>query len=337
MNFPCAWHCQSVRFPSVPLSIPIPASCQLIVRPAGAHTRVLREGQDVVLEVPMPWLAGPREEVIVQGRGVTEGDGFYLVPAADGVAGVALAPAGMDPYTAARTLYAGVLARLGDLQLYRVWNYVPCINEEVNGLENYRAFNAGRHKAFIAAYGPEFARCLPAASALGTPGGCLALVFLAGPGPVQHVENPEQIPAFQYPAEYGPTPPSFARGTVVSAPSGAAWFLSGTASIKGHATCGGDFAAQAGLTFDNVRLMFQRMALPPDPAGPWKVFLRHRRDLPAAQAALSEAFPEAVPGAMFVEADICRSSLLLEVEATFHQPAFPTTHVPAESAPALHS
>ena len=319
------------------MSISIPAPCQLIVRPTGELTRVLREGQDVVLEVPMPWLAGPREEVIVRGSAAAIGDGFYFLPAADGLAGVAVAPAGMDPYTAARTLYAGVLARLGDQHLYRVWNYVPRINEIVDGLENYRAFNAGRHKAFIAAYGPEFARRLPAASALGTPGGCLALVFLAGPGPVQYVENPEQIPAFQYPAEYGPTPPSFARGTVVSVPARPAWFLSGTASIKGHASCGGGFAAQAGLTFDNVRLMFQRMALPPDPTGSWKIFLRHRQDLPAAQAALSEAFPEAVPGAMFLEADICRSSLLLEVEATFHQPGFPTTLVPVESAPALHS
>jgi chorismate lyase/3-hydroxybenzoate synthase len=151
------------------------------------------------------------------------------------------------------------------------------------------------------------------------------------------MENPEQIPAFQYPAEYGSTPPSFARGTVVSAPAGPAWFLSGTASIKGHATCGGDFATQASLTLDNVRLMFQRMALPPGLGGPWKIFLRHSSDLNAAQAALNEAFPDATTGAMFLEADICRSSLLLEMEATFHQPVLPSSPHPAEPANALKS
>jgi chorismate lyase / 3-hydroxybenzoate synthase len=282
----------------------------------------------------MPWLAGPQEEVIAAGEIVREETDFCLMRHAGGLAGVALAPAGMDPYAAARQLYRQVLSGLEGQQLYRVWNYVPHINAEAGGLENYRAFNAGRHKAFIAAYGPDFAGHLPAASALGTGGDRLAVCFLAGPGPAQHFENPEQVPAFRYPAEYGPTPPSFARGTVVSQGEGGSWFLSGTASIKGHATCGSDFAGQAQLTFDNVRLMFQRMDLPASASGPWKIFLRHRHDLPAAQAALAAEFPDAAPHAMFLEADICRASLLLEVEATYHQPSsvFPDASVLASAA-----
>lgn len=270
----------------------------------------------------MPWLAGPQEELIAAGEIIREEPDFLLLRHAGGLAGVALAPAGQDPYAAARQLYHQVLVGLVGQQLYRVWNYVPHINAEAGGLENYRAFNAGRHKAFIGAYGPDFAGHLPAASALGTGGDRLAVCFLAGPGPAQHFENPEQVPAFRYPAEYGPTPPSFARGTVVRQGEGGAWFLSGTASIKGHATCGSDFASQAQLTFDNVRLMFQRMNLPASASGPWKIFLRHRQDLPAAKAALAVEFPDAAPNAMFLEADICRASLLLEVEATYHQPSF---------------
>jgi chorismate lyase / 3-hydroxybenzoate synthase len=309
------------------LSISPPTSVQLIVRPATAQTRVLREGADVILEIPMPWLAGPRQEVIVRGHSVVKDGGLTLISYDGGVAGVAVAPAGQDPYAAARNLYAGLLARLKGQQLYRVWNYVPDINTEVNGLENYRAFNAGRHKAFIGAYGPEFSHRLPAASALGTAGGSLALSFLAGPAPARYVENPEQVPAFHYPAEYGSSPPSFARGTVVENAAGPAWFLSGTASIKGHATCGDDCTEQARLTFDNVRLMFQRMGVPAGVIGTWKVFLRHRQDLAAAQAALLEAFPEAAPSTMFLEGDICRRSLLLEVEAAFHSSPMATPTV----------
>ena len=122
---------------------------------------------------------------------------------------------------------------------------------------------------------------------------------------------------------------------MVSHADGQAWYLSGTASIKGHASLGTGFAEQAGLTFDNVRLMFERMNLPAPAIGSWKIFLRHRSDLAACQAALSEAFPEAQAGAMFLEADICRRSLLLEVEATFHQPAVPSMLARADNSNAL--
>lgn len=291
----------------------------MIFRPGARYTRVLREGQALILEVPMPWLAGPCEEILAHGTPVHEEDGFLITQEGDLVAGVALAPPGLDLREAARSLYARLLNRLGGQSLYRIWNYVPQINQDVHGQENYRAFNAGRHDAFLTGYGPDFAQRLPAASALGIQGDRLALCFLAGPAPARHFENPEQVPAFQYPAEYGPTPPSFARGTVVRHSCGQSWFLSGTASIKGHASLGNGFAGQARLTFDNVRLMFERMDLPQGTAGTWKIFLRNRQDLAAAQAAFAEAFPEAGE-AMFLEADICRSSLLLEVEATFQQP-----------------
>lgn len=283
----------------------------------------------------MPWLAGPRQEVIATGTGPRENDGLFLTNLPDGgLAGAAVAPADLDPHAAARYLYSRMLSSLSGNHLYRIWNYIPGINAEGDGLENYRAFNAGRQAAFITAHGPDFVPRLPAASALGTDGGRMALCFLAGPGRTRHMENPEQVPAFEYPAEYGPTPPSFARGTTVGDGENRSYYLSGTASIKGHATLGEDFAQQAGLTFDNVRLMFARMGLPAGTPGAWKIFLRHRTDLPAAQAALAAAFPEALPDAMFLEADICRAALLLEVEATFQPPAAPSAD-DAAAAPAI--
>ena len=296
---------------------------------------MLREGNDVVLEVPMPWLAGSRQDVIAQGGTVRVSNEFFLAETGENLAGIALAPEGLNAHDAAKSLYAGILSRLHGRELYRVWNYVPQINSEVGGLENYRAFNTGRHEAFNDAFGPDFAHRLPAASALGIQGHQLALCFLAGPASARHFENPEQVPAFKYPAEYGPVPPSFARGTVVSHPGGQAWYLSGTASIKGHASLGTGFEEQARLTFDNVRLMFERMKLPAHAVGSWKIFLRHRTDLAVGKAAFADAFPEAQADAMFLEADICRRSLLLEAEATFQQPAFPVLRSRAEPSNAL--
>lgn len=309
-----------------PLSLPASHPCQLIVRPGARQTRVLMEPDSMILEIPMPWLAGPRQEIIATGSGLRASDGLFLTDLPDGgVAGAAVAPPDLDPHAAARFLYSRMLSSLSGNRLQRIWNYIPGINAEGNGLENYRAFNAGRQAAFITAHGPDFVPRLPAASALGTDGGRMAICFLAGPGRTRHMENPEQVPAFEYPSEYGPTPPSFARGTTVGEEPRQSYYLSGTASIKGHASLGADFAEQAGLTFDNVRLMFARMGLPPGTQGAWKIFLRHRADLPAAQAALAAAFPEALPDAMFLEADICRAALLLEVEATFHSsPATPS-------------
>lgn len=317
------------------LSSPAPDPAQLIFRPDATLTRVVHEGAHCVLEVPMPWLAGPRREILANGSPLPPQDGFSLMKLESGLAGVAVADPGLSAFEASLSLYGGLLNLLGDHQLCRVWNYVPQINQVEGGVENYRDFNRGRHEAFAAAFGPGFDGRLPAASALGTGGDRFALAFLAGSGPARHVENPEQVPAFQYPAEYGPTPPSFARGTAVASPGGSAWYLSGTASIKGHASCGSDLETQARLTFDNVRLMFQHLGVPDSAGGAWKIFLRHRSHLAAAQAAFLEAFPGAGPAAMFLKAEICRSALLLEVEATFRQPHPSPLPLDALGSPAL--
>ncbi len=299
-----------------PLVTPDPSPFQLIVRTGAAHTRVLTDANRVVLEVAMPLLAGPDFEVIASGANFSRQGRLHLLDRPGMIAGVGLADPDLPPQEAARSLYAGLLEKLDGHHLHRVWNYLPEINREVNGIENYQAFNTGRYEAFTGHFGPDFQQRLPAASAVGTRSGPLAVAFLAGTGPTRHYENPEQVPAVDYPPEYGQVPPAFARGTVVEGAAGTSWFLSGTASIKGHATLGSGIEEQARLTFDNVQIMFRRMGLPEEMAASWKIFLRHARDLPAARTAFERAFPSFAGEAMFVQADICRSGLLLEVEAT---------------------
>jgi hypothetical protein len=224
-----------------------------------------------------------------------------------------------SPEAAARSLYGDLLTGLGDYSLYRVWNFLPAINGSAGGLENYRAFNRGRWEAFAAHFGPgAMERHLPAASAVGTGGGVLGLLFLAGRDPVRHFENPQQVPAYRYPAEHGPRSPSFARGSVVTHPGGRrTGFLSGTSSILGHETVGADnLGLQVETTCNNVAEVLAAMGFAkPWGAAAWRVYLRSREDLPAVRNAFYRRFPEAAGCTQFVEADICRRSLRLEVEA----------------------
>ena len=304
-----------------PLVTHDPSPSQLIVRPGGsAQSRVVVEANRVVLEVAMPLLAGLEFEVIASGSEFSTHGRLHLLHGKGMIAGVGLADPDLPPQEAARSLYEELLGKLDGHHLHRVWNYLPEINREVNGIENYQAFNTGRYEAFTGHFGPDFQPRLPAASAVGTRSGPLAVVFLAGTGPTRHFENPEQVPAVDYPPEYGQVPPAFARGTVVDGAAGISWFLSGTASIKGHATLGSGIEEQARLTFDNVQIMFRRMGLPEQVAASWKIFLRHARDLAVARTAFETAFPSFAGEAMFVLADICRSGLLLEAEATCHAP-----------------
>jgi enamine deaminase RidA (YjgF/YER057c/UK114 family) len=205
--------------------------------------------------------------------------------------------------------------------LLRVWNYLPGINDEQDGVERYRLFNVGRARAFEERFGlSEVERHFAASSAVGSPGDCLITVFLASRSACQYIENPRQVAAFRYPASYGPKSPSFSRGTVAAEIVGGAFFLAGTASIVGHETWHRDsLEAQIEETLRNIEAVVlearSRSGLAiPQLAGfdAVKVYLRHAADLERARAAIERA-PFATP-ALYLEADICRGNLLVEIE-----------------------
>lgn len=295
---------------------------ELQVRP-GAENLRLDSSCDgrVTLNLPMPHLAGPATEWVGKAfEGRWKGE-IFLMNRGDGACyGIALGEPGEPPQAAAYRLYHSLLRQISGLHLHRVWNWVPAINAPgPDGEENYRAFNAGRHAAFTGHFGPlGLVPRLPAASALGIGGNRMALLFAAGNEEPEHFENPEQVPACEYPAEYGRLPPTFARGTRVSSPDGSRrWYLSGTASIKGHETLGESFGDQMSLTLDNVRLMRRHMGVPDNAGARWKVFLRRTEDLAQCRAAFAAAWPADTPATLYLLADICRSNLLVEVEGTF--------------------
>ncbi|WP_396329075.1 endoribonuclease L-PSP [Burkholderia anthina] len=262
--------------------------------------------------------------VVQEATGVTDAD-------RDG--GTPLERATHDAYHA----LFDVLDTLGIVHPLRIWNTVPAINAQQFGIERYRQFNIGRQRAFDACR-RALTGGVPAACALGSvvpvagdtpPAAPLAIHFIASRTPADPVENPRQISAYHYPAEYGPRAPTFARA--------AAWtdgdappllFVSGTASIVGHRTVHrGDVVAQTRETIANLAAVLEQAAR--QGHGPftladlsYRVYVRDAADA-AALAAIDRALREAAGldvRPLFVHADVCRDDLLVEIEASAGHP-----------------
>lgn len=201
---------------------------------------------------------------------------------------------------------------------------MPAINESSSaGLENYRHFCRGRSLAFEQHFGPGFNARLPAASAVGCAGDTLTVVFAASSHLPRHVENPLQVAAYDYPGEHGPRAPSFARATLVPGGAVATAFISGTAAIRGHATIApNNVRDQLACTLENLREISLACGLGRnldrggDSARHFKIYLRHETDLAFVTASLETNLLTDKDQVSYLLADICRSSLLVEVEAS---------------------
>jgi enamine deaminase RidA (YjgF/YER057c/UK114 family) len=205
--------------------------------------------------------------------------------------------------------------------LLRVWNYLPDINRHIHGTERYRDFNTARQHA-LRASGRPLAGNVPAASALGAgPDSPLLVYFLAGRTAPTFLENPRQTSAYHYPRRYGAHSPVFSRATLLRQPGSLMLFISGTASIVGHRSLHvGDTAAQTRETLANIEaLLAEANRIAPGArfsfdALACKVYVRRPADLPIIQAELNSALGEGAR-AIYLQADICRQDLLVEIEA----------------------
>jgi enamine deaminase RidA (YjgF/YER057c/UK114 family) len=148
------------------------------------------------------------------------------------------------------------------------------------------------------------------------------VIFLATRFAVENWENPEQTPAYCYPAQYGPRAPAFARASRFTDNNGVEWiFISGTAAIKGHETlhCG-NFGGQLQVTLENVDIVLKKcgMRLEDCVSGRrrhFKAFLRHRSDLPELLNRMKTVMTPR-DSLTVVEGDICREDLVVEIELT---------------------
>ncbi|MGI9326420.1 MAG: hypothetical protein ACR2PZ_14455 [Pseudomonadales bacterium] len=200
-------------------------------------------------------------------------------------------------------------------QLLRFWNYIPEINQGSGDAEVYRQFCWGRAEALEVED-----RALPAATGIGSADGVLRISALTASAAVtvRHLENPRQLSAYRYPRQYGPRSPSFARATEVSLNDMAILLLSGTSSIVHHQTRHPhNLCAQTAETRRNIAELVATAAHA-DRLKPkhMRYYLRKPEELCSAQNAYQSAFPD-YPSASFVQGDICRVELMMEIDGVF--------------------
>ena len=233
-------------------------------------------------------LSSPRSDG--EGDGVGDGDGNFQVSIANGVMfGSAMFPIpdgdddGDGNKDALKVLGESVYDELfhiigkHNMNLFRIWNYFPHINvDHPHPHPHPHLHPRDRYQSFCFGRALGWAKCptqrLTAATGIGTLGEpVLTLYFLAIANPISiptpitskhastpvFLENPRQVPAYEYPVKYGPRPPSFARGTWIGDGDGdGTVYVSGTASIIGSCSMHfGNIEKQCEAMLKNISLL----------------------------------------------------------------------------------
>lgn len=291
---------------------------------------IQREGNEIQIHMKIPALGDENSEslfTVPSGRVYQDGD-FYLVETPTRLVGALIRPIDFPLEPHAFAVYQSLLRITQSWNFFRIWNYVPYINQDSFGMENYKSFCKGRSLAFEEYFGQGFEVQLSAASAVGINDNNLVLYFVAGKEEGMHVENPEQVAAFRYPQQYGPRAPSFARGTLVQN-GDRTGYISGTASIKSHESVTlSSISEQLYTTIDNISLVFERMGLLTDRMSysvplpdrhyqrQFKVYIRHEKDVPLIRRQFEQMIGLSdVDSVLYLRADICRAELDLEIES----------------------
>ncbi|MCM6779062.1 FkbO/Hyg5 family chorismatase [Nocardia sp. CDC159] len=219
-----------------------------------------------------------------------------------------------------------LIANLNFPNIFGVWNFVGgIVQPNAAGMEIYRDFVAGRAEAFKL-YQDGLGK-IPAATGIGTRGRGISIALLAARSlRPRHIENGRQMPAYEYPREYGPKSPNFARATVIRDAADATprqLFVSGTASILGHATVHpGDIRKQTTTVLENIEYLIGAENLAAyDLAGhrlsdlrQLKVYVKHEADLEVVRSLVTAAVGDAAD-VRYLNVDVCRDDLLVEIEA----------------------
>ncbi|MCF6263895.1 MAG: hypothetical protein L3J24_09960 [Xanthomonadales bacterium] len=210
----------------------------------------------------------------------------------------------------------------------KIWHYFPEITAGQKEDEQYRLFCAGR--AYAVADNPVIMTAIPAATAIGTNAQLprLLIYFLAGRQPGTTVENPRQIPAPEYPQQYGLRRPLFSRGTLIASGETHQFLISGTASILGHQSLHDDDVREQ--TRESLRnlssLISAGRRLAPvsrsdreefiQAGGVLRVYVKQRKDFELVQAEIRQHPLGQLP-AIYLQGDICRDELLVEIDGIF--------------------
>ena len=218
--------------------------------------------------------------------------------------------------------------------IVRQWNFVGNILEIKDELQNYQIFNEVRSENF---HKYRTIHSYPAATGIGMKFGGICLDCLAVTSEnnlkIIAIDNPEQIRPYDYgqqvlkgkPLEGKKTkqPPQFERAVHLSNNLASTLFVSGTASIVGQETIGiDDVEKQTVVTIENISRLTDPTRIghltgnaDADPGNLilLRVYIKNQDDFLKVKAICEEYFPNVT--ANYIEADVCRDNLLVEIEA----------------------
>jgi hypothetical protein len=268
--------------------------------------------------------------VPAEGAGLStlEGSGFALTT---GLIHDAARLGSLDLQRAVCALYLDVAARLDELKArhaVRFWNFIPGIHARMGVrdggiLDRYMVFNAGRYAAYVRWHGQrDVGGQAATATGIGHSGADLVVHCLSSDKAGEPIENPRQVPAYRYSRRRGPMPPCFARATLIGRAQSRELLVGGTASVLGEQSVHlGDVKAQALETFANMAALVGGNGTT---KSRWAALARYRTlrvytvlgsDAAPVRELVAEHFP-AVEALECVRADVCRRTLLVEIEGT---------------------
>jgi enamine deaminase RidA (YjgF/YER057c/UK114 family) len=238
----------------------------------------------------------------------------------------------------ARLLQTFLHLGIGFNQIYRQWNYVEQIFgiQEIEGKsrQNYQVFNEARAE-YYSKY--RTVSGFPAATGIGTAFNGVTIECMAVECDDEvktiAISNPKQTNSYKYGQEVlkgepqknsnQNQAPQFERARLMTNGASSRLFVSGTASIIGQETIGiEDVEMQTRVTIaniqslvseENLRAHYLALDAVPDKYVYVRVYVKNAEDIPVVKTICSGYFLN-VP-ITFVQADICRANLLVEIEA----------------------
>jgi enamine deaminase RidA (YjgF/YER057c/UK114 family) len=217
----------------------------------------------------------------------------------------------------------------------RTWFYLGGITEPGVETQRYKELNRARTEFYEPIYfggeahaAPPVSRVYPASTGIGMAGAgltatCMALQTDRPDVLLRPLENPRQIPAYEYSRHYSHQSPKFSRAMTLVLGRNVTTWISGTASIvNSESQHPGDIVAQTEQTIDNIASLispanFAAHAIPGagcelTDLAKIRVYLKRPEDYLRCREVCERRFA-GVP-AIYAVADVCRPELLVEIE-----------------------
>jgi enamine deaminase RidA (YjgF/YER057c/UK114 family) len=216
--------------------------------------------------------------------------------------------------------------------IIRQWNYIEGILQFDGSYQHYQIFNEIRTKF----YNNHFKeKGYPAATGIGIKKGGVIVEYVAllnSETKTIPLDNPRQIPAYRYhqdvlkgqPLYKVKATPKFERGLYLSISDMRFLFISGTAAISGEQVIyPGSPSLQTLHTIDNISELISKENLCKKDISAEKIthdylriYIKEKHDFLEIQTVCKKEYKETP--CVWLQADICRDELLVEIEGIFN-------------------